>query len=255
MKRTLSILLALTFLVPTAALADTPDGTEPTSLLNDQTADEAVQDEEALHPSRYPHTHRRRRRARRRKPVRRVQRVKPAPLDERVGVYLGIGAMGNVFVDGDSDLSKVYNGGGGLGITLGGRFSRFFALEMAYNILFQSTEVVTTTGPQINDAALQAISIDGKIFIAPGSTRIEPYLQVGIGAYLLSETFTEELTGIGFDLGGGVDIRLNQHVALGLKALWRGFYVDNADSVYRAIPTQSAFLNTISGEAQIRYQF
>jgi hypothetical protein len=78
---------------------------------------------------------------------------------------------------------------------------------------------------------------------------------VGLGAYLLSEAFREQLTGVGLNLGGGVDIRFGGPVGLGLRLLYRGFYVDNSDRSYNAIATEAAFLNTLTAEANLQIHF
>jgi len=130
-----------------------------------------------------------------------------------------------------------------------------FALELNYFLLFQTTDRSAYTQQQITDATLQGVTLNGKIFFVPSSARIEPYAQLGIGAYMLSESLREELSGVGFDLGIGVDIRLSHHFALGARALWRGFYVDNSANNYYAIATESAFLNTMSGEAYVQFHF
>lgn len=242
--------LAVCLLLPAAASADELKIlAEDLSLLDDDALFFADGDS-ALHPTNYPHRHRRR--------VRRVRRVRhpPAPVrrfgDDRTSVYFGIGGLGNFFIQGSNQLSRVYEGGGGFSLQFGARFNRFFALELAYMAAFQNTQ---STAGNINTGTVQAVSIDGKVFVMPGSSRIEPFLQLGIGAYILSEALRHELTGVGFEVGGGVDIRFSHFFAVGARLLYRGFFVDNSDATYNAIPTESAFLNAITAEANVQFHF
>ena len=256
---------AIAFLVAApAALAETTDSASDESSiadslldqysLTDETSDLQLDEANLIgHPTNYRHRHRRRRVTRRAAPTRGPR--KRSFGDDRSSIYIGIGGMANFFIEGNRDVTKVYKGGGGFDLMFGARFSKFFALELNYFLAFQSTDRSTATLQQITDATLQGFTVDGKIFIIPSSARIEPYLQLGIGAFMLSETFREQLSGIGFDLGFGVDVRLSRNFALGARAQWRGFYVDNSSNNYYAVATESAFLNTISGEAYVQFHF
>ncbi len=241
-----SLLVAvLVVLMAMPAVATEPTDTESSESTLDSELN--AEESESIHPTNYPHRHRRRRvRHRRRRHHRRFG-------DKRTSMYVGLGLLGNFFFGSDSDISKVYRGGGGFNLQLGARFNRNFALEFGYLAAFQETESVN--GVSVSQGSVQAVTLDGKIFVAPGMTRIEPFVQLGVGAYLLSEAFNEELTGVGFNLGGGVDIRFSQFVALGLRLIYRGFHVDNSDNNYYAIPTQSAFLNTVTAEANLQLHF
>lgn len=201
-----------------------------------------------VHPTNYPHRH-----------------VGPQPNYNpgfqggggRTSVYFGIGVLGQFFLDGDKEVTQVYKGGGGFDLMFGARLAPPIAFEFNYIAAFVSTnDNVTTQSKQTpNEGSVQALSLDAKIFIMPWSDRIEPFAQVGIGAYMLAEQFKEQLTGVGLDIGGGVDIRLSHFVALGLRLLYRGFYVDNSETNYDRIPTDSAFLNTMTIEGNIQFHF
>ncbi|MFT5432640.1 MAG: hypothetical protein ACI9OJ_003342 [Myxococcota bacterium] len=238
----------------TGAITTTTDTTSERYSLTEGTLELRLDDESMMgHPTNYPHRHRRR-------VVRRP--VKPAPAtrnrgfgDDRSSIYFGIGGMGNVFIEGDRDATKVYRGGGGFDFMFGARFSKMFALELNYFVAFQSTDRSTVTQLQITDATLQGITLDGKLFFLPSSARIEPFAQFGVGAFFLTENFREELSGFGFNAGVGVDVRLSRMFAIGARALWRGFYIDNSANDYYGVATESAFLNTISGEAYLQVHF
>ena len=94
-----------------------------------------------------------------------------------------------------------------------------------------------------------------KINLTPGPARIEPYLQIGVGAYIFSEEFQEDLVGAGMRVGGGVDIELNPFIKLGLRVLYHGFYMDNSDDELGKVATDSAYLNIITGSANIQFHF
>ena len=206
------------------------------------------------HPAPYPHVH----------PRQRVVRVAPAAppphYSDRSSVYFAIGGLGNFFLSGDDDLSRVYGNGGGIDLTFGLRLNEFVAFEFGWLASFQTVETdVPTRGGQvysdIRDAAIQSIYFDGKIFFVPSSDRIEPFILLGLGVYMLSESLDAELTGFGFQLGGGVDIRFSDLLALGVKLIYHGFYVDNSERTYTGVPTESAFLNSISAEANVQFHF
>ena len=230
-------ILALSLALPASSLAGTQGGSE-SGLLGGTTL---------RHPSPYPHYHR----PRYYRPQRRFG-------DARTSFYFGIGGVGHFFLESEQDLTKVYRGGGGFNLMLGARLNRFLAFELSYMASFQQTRDNTapsTKSSTIRNGSVQAASLDAKVFFIPGSTRIEPFFQVGVGAYLLAEDFQEELAGFGFDIGVGVDIRLTRSIALGARFLYRGFHVDNSDRSYYKVPTESAFLNTLTLEGNIQFHF
>ncbi len=206
-------------------------------------------DDASAHPAPYPHIH----------PRRRVVQVAPAAppprYNSRTGGYIGLGGLGNFFIQGEDEFSKIYRGGGGFDLFLGFRLNDFIAFEFGWLAAFQEVEQSTTSTTTLSSGAMQSVYFDGKIFIVPSSERIEPFVQLGVGAYILSESLNAELTGFGFHIGGGVDVRLSDFVALGLKLMYHGFYVDNSDRYYQQVPTESAFLNTVSIEGNVQFHF
>lgn len=201
------------------------------------------------HPTNFPHRHRRRRRV-----VRGGGDGGNANWG-RMGVYLGIGVLGNFFLDTGANISQTYSGGGGFSILVGARLGGFIALELGYFAAFQESQTTSNSSASISSATLQSIGLDAKVYLAPALRRFEPFLQIGIGAYIMSENFKEELTGVGIDLGGGIDIRIVEHFGIGLRLLYRGFYVDNSDATYAKVATDSAFLNTFTIEAHAHIHF
>ncbi|HIA03266.1 MAG TPA: hypothetical protein EYN06_09910 [Myxococcales bacterium] len=212
-------------------------------------AEEAVSEFE--HPAGYRHRHVNRRR--------RVVRVGPggptglALIGGTGGLYVGAGVVGNYFLQTDSEVSKTYKGGGGLELMWGYRLAPFAAIEFNFMTVFQSTQ--TTGSQKINNGSINSVGVDGKFFLVPGYNRIEPYVQVGAGVYMLSENFEERLTGAGIRLGGGVDVQLNPIVSIGGRLLYHGFQVDNSENDYYGIATESAFLNTVTLQGNVKFHF
>lgn len=251
--------LVLSLSMPVTAMADDGETLELSALTELADSAERAKYEtltaRVLHPTNYRHRHRRGRIIRLRPPPRRRHhRRSVRRSNRRTSLYFGIGGLGNFFLEGGDDASKVYRGGGGFDLMVGVRLSDFIGLEVNYFAAFQST-AKSSTGAEIADGMLQAISVDGKIYFLGARSSLQPFAQIGIGAYFLSETFKERLTGFGLDLGGGVDIKLGSMFAIGLRLLYRGFYVDNSEASYSKIATESAFLNTITAEANAQFHF
>ena len=201
------------------------------------------------------------RRVRRVKRVRRqpVEVVRPTPTpapQSNLGPYFTLGGIGHFIIDDVStSIDNAYNGGGGFLIGIGFRILPMVALEANWMASFQSTSVQTNLG-RMPVNTIHSLNLDAKIFYLPWSRRIEPFLQLGVGAYMLSETFDYELSGFGLDVGGGVDIRLSDSVGLGLKALYRGFFVDNTDENYYVyLQREAAFVDSITVEATLQFYF
>jgi hypothetical protein len=172
----------------------------------------------------------------------------------RSGAYIGLGVVGNYFVETDDELSKVYSGGGGLSLMIGARLSPFLGIELSYMGSFQSTNSAQFTSTPDN-AMIQSVGGDMKMYLVPQSARLQPYLQLGAAVYMFSEEFREELTGGGLRAGGGVDFGITPSATLGFRLLYHGFYVDNSDAEYGILATESAFLNTLTIEGNVQFHF
>ncbi len=252
--RLMIVALVAALALPTTAFAENDQGSETVLELSGDSHYDALIDR-VMHPTNYRHRHRKGRIIRIGPPPRpRRHRHRRHNKHRRGSLYMGIGVLGNFFLETGEDASQVYRGGGGFDLMVGVRLSSFIALEVNYIAAFQSTQK-SKTGESISDGSVQAISLDGKIFFTGTQSALQPFAQIGIGAYMLSELFKEQLTGVGMDLGGGVDIRLGSRFAIGLRVLYRGFYVDNSDNSYYKIATESAFLNTITAEANAQFHF
>ena len=202
--------------------------------------------------------------------VRRVRRYPPRhryvphrrprrkPADPRSSFYIGGGIVGDYISETENQLTRIINSGGGFDIFFGFRFNRYFALELGYvGTLHTTNDDLTTSGQwaDYSKGMLHGLAIDGKIFLMPSSSRLEPFLQLGGGAYSFARQGYEhrDLNGGGFHLGGGVDIRFNPVIAVGIRALYKGLYLDNATNYLPA--TENAYFNqfTIGANLQIHF--
>lgn len=190
--------------------------------------------------------------------------VRPAPYapqprprqpiaDPQTSVYFGIGPVANFVVESEDRISKIINTGGGLEVFFGFRFSRYAAFELGGLFTFHSTE-----DSRVDTSILNGITGDLKVFFVPASRRIEPFFQIGAGAYILGRDGWQynELTGGGFQLGAGVDIRLNRMVAIGTRFLYRGMFLDNSEATYwGGEPYENTFLNVFTLAANLQLHF
>ena len=94
-------------------------------------------------------------------------------------------------------------------------------------------------------------------FLTDRSRQVQPYLQVGVGAYILGRDSWDydTLTGVGFQLGGGVDIYLSPHVSIGGKLLYLGAHLDNSDVAWPSFPTESTWLSTLAYGGDLKFHF
>ena len=132
--------------------------------------------------------------------------------------YMGVEGVGVAVLD-QSGPRSFLQGGGGFNLFIGGRLSRFVAMELGWQPTFHNNET-NIFGQPIGTVGLDAITLDFKFFLLPG--RVQPYLSVGAGLYLLGDNFSVFAEGPGYQLGAGVDFWLNRFVTLGLKAQYRG---------------------------------
>ncbi len=187
----------------------------------------------------------------RRRPRRRNRSSKPGL------AYVGIGGLGLFNLSSGGGVTELIQSGGGFTLFAGARTSPYVALEVG---LTGTVHDFTPENPNntSENGVLEAATIDGKIFLAPESVRFEPFLQAGVGYYVLSSDLfvSTQLHGMGLQVGGGVDIRLNPGVALGVRGLYKGIYVNNDyDSDYWGVPAESALLNLITGEVNVQFYF
>jgi Outer membrane protein beta-barrel domain len=142
--------------------------------------------------------------------------------------YLGAQPAGVVVLH-ETGPRAFLDHGGGVRLFLGGRLSRIFALEFAWEPTFHNNEV-DIFGRPIGTIGLEALTVDAKFY--PLHRRVQPYISVGAGAYLLGDNLSVFAAGPGYQVGGGVDFWLSPHFSLGLKTQYRGVGLVDYD-VYR----------------------
>jgi len=171
--------------------------------------------------------------------------------------YVGVGGLGVFNLSSGGGVTELIQSGGGFTLFAGARTSPYVALEVGVTGTVHDFTPENPNNPG-EMGILEAATIDGKIFLAPTSVRFEPFVQVGVGYYVLSSDLfvSTQLHGMGLQAGGGVDIHLNPAVALGLRGVYKGVFVNNNyDSVYWGVPAESAFLNLITGEVNVQFYF
>jgi len=169
--------------------------------------------------------------------------------------HFGIGLNGNSVMSSDgSAITEGLGSGAGFDLGFGWRISDAVSLDFNWLMSFHDAGEGTATG---DEAALTSFGVDLRIFLADRSRRVQPYVQAGVGAYILGRDSFEfdTLTGGGFQLGGGADIYLTREVSIGGKILYRGAYLDNAESTYSYYPTESAWLSTLTYGADLKFHF
>ena len=198
------------------------------------------------HPTGFEHRHER--------PKPRTRKAKRAVQVAEPQVYFGIGGMGNYMVQTDEDLSRIYKGGGGIELMMGGRLSPHLVGEVSFFGAPQKTDPELTGSADVT-ALLMSIGVDMKIYPAKVNMPIAPFVQVGAGGYIFSEEFADELTGGGFRIGGGVDVGLGPFMKFSFRMLYHGFYMDNSDEEFNIPATDSAYLNIVTGSASVQFLF
>jgi hypothetical protein len=169
---------------------------------------------------------------------------------DRRGVYLGFAGMGNFVVNQSSAPVNGFIGqGGGFGLFLGFRLSRMAALEVAYSLNVHNP-VQYNTGEMIDALLLHAGTLDLKV-IFPVRSIVRPYLQGGLGVYELASYADSTLyrNGIGFQLGGGLDVWLSRTFSIGGRLLYHGIFFTQEIATYRP------FLSTVSLEINLQAHF
>ncbi|MBM4352848.1 MAG: hypothetical protein FJ109_03485 [Deltaproteobacteria bacterium] len=193
----------------------------------------------------------------RRKPGRSTWAPVPRPRRDsapnRLGLYLGGGILGDYLIDSGNDLTRFIRTGWGGELFLGLRLSPSIALELGGGMSFHDTD--PNLQEHYDQAILSGLTLDLKYFLMPSSVRIEPFLQGGAGFYTVSEEGLKgrEMTGGGWQAGGGVEVRLSPSLGLGGRVLYKGMYMDNGTDILPA--TRSVYLNHLTGDLSITLHF
>ncbi len=182
----------------------------------------------------------------------RNRRPRRVPSEQRPFLYVGGGVLADFVSRGDSDDSQILRTGGGFDVFLGLRLAPMFALEVGGLLSVHGTDHDLA---DYDTAVLNGITLDGKFYLFPSSTRFEPYLQFGGGGYMVQEEgyAGKELSGGGLHAGGGIDLHLTRALGFGVRALYKGIWMDNATDYLPA--TRELFHNHATLEANIQLHF
>jgi hypothetical protein len=181
-----------------------------------------------------------------------VRRPRRSWQQNRTGLYLGAGILGDYVGQGDEQLTQIMSVGGGWDAFAGYRVAPSFALEVGYAMSMHPTDRDLV---DYDSAVLNGLTIDLKFFFIPESTRFEPYFQGGVGFYNVKEEgfASTQMQGGGFQVGGGIDFRLSRMFAIGARALYKGMSMDNETTV--TVATESVYHNHATLEANIQLHF
>ncbi|TNF33074.1 MAG: hypothetical protein EP329_08755 [Deltaproteobacteria bacterium] len=198
----------------------------------------------------------------RRPPPRRVYtppRYVPAPRRAverpyRPLMHFGIGIHGaSILDDSEATSNSNFDTGGGFSLDFGWRLGSTFSLDLGLSTSFHDS----LSG--LETANLTSVTIDGRFFLNDWNQRLQPYLQAGLGAYVLSyDSSDNTYSGPGFQLGGGIDFYLTRGVSIGGKLLYRGAYVERDYYDYNGAYYYSgdtSFVSSFVYGADVKFHF
>jgi hypothetical protein len=164
------------------------------------------------------------------------------------GLYVGGGLVGSRVLHQDGG-GALLDHGAGLSLFGGFRVNRSLALEAGW--------LGTVHGPgdtafgNVNHLVLNGFTADARVYWQTASPELEPFIQGGVGLYLLDSTyFGTQSVGTGFQAGGGFDLILSDHVKLGVRALYRGMAMGPPDAV-----SADTYVGALSLEGSLVLQF
>jgi len=169
-------------------------------------------------------------------------------------LYLGIGAFGDGVINQANSAVDFLTSGAGYNLMLGFRLSPNFALEFGLGQGFHN-DVSDAWGDTVDYLVLSQVTVDAKLILPLPGGQIQPFLQGGVGFYVLADAYDSEIaSGGGFQLGGGLDFWLNPWWSVGGRLLYHGiqFTSFNEPEVGRS---SSPFLSTVSLEANAQVHF
>ncbi|HEY3355478.1 MAG TPA: outer membrane beta-barrel protein [Polyangia bacterium] len=172
-----------------------------------------------------------------------------APPIDRPGVYLGIGGFGDIVANQANSPVDFLTSGAGYNLFLGVRLNPNFALEFGWGQGFHNQQN-DYFGNTLDYIALNHLTADLKI-IFPNPSNVRPYIQAGLGFYMLTDAFNSDIaSGGGFQLGGGLDIYLNPWWSIGGRLLYHGIKFGDLNGTNNA-----PYLSTVSLEANLQVHF
>jgi hypothetical protein len=167
------------------------------------------------------------------------------------GLYAGAGLVAHRVVD-QSGGPALVDSGSGLALFAGVRLSQRLALELGWVATFHTPDMAAFDfGEDTDTVVLNGFTGDAKIFLGAEGHSIEPYVQGGIGVYLLDSSYLgTQSVGSGFQAGGGVDFHVGRHLDLGLRGLYRGIAMGPPDS-----GDNDTFISALGAEGNLTLRF
>ncbi len=201
----------------------------------------------ALHPAAFPHKHSHRR-AGPPPPPSHQPRREPDPPPNYPQLYFGLGGAGNLLIEDANGPSDGLGFGGGFELFVGYRFNGYAAVDLSWMSTFHGS-----TGTSASGAMIAALSGDVRIFLMPWASRLDPYIQLGLGLYIINRhsSSSDAPTGVGFQGGLGLDYHLNPVISVGVRALYRGAY--NEGRTQDGI--KEGFMHMFTPSAHVRLNF
>ncbi len=175
--------------------------------------------------------------------------------DSRVGPYVNLGLLMTDTRESQNRLTAALHSGRGVAFSAGFRFVPALAIEGSWE---RSWMEPNQELPISETGVLDGLRFDLLVYPFTSSRRFEPFLDVGLGFYRYErrdwDVLSSELTGMGFQLGGGVAVNLTGHLSLVFRALYRGIGMDNTDYEPAAYE-ERAWFHQWTGEAGLKISF
>lgn len=169
------------------------------------------------------------------------------------GFYAGAGLVG-MHILSQSGNEELLDDGPGLSLYAGWRLIPRLAVELGWTGTYHNPETVDTYfGPDTDYLILNGFTADAKVYLSDPNTpqTYEPYVQGGLGLYLLDSTyFGTQDVGSGFQLGGGIDFHVAPQLDLGVRGLYRGIAMGPPNSA-----TNDTFIHTLGIDGNITVKF
>ncbi len=167
------------------------------------------------------------------------------------GLYVGGGIVGTRIL-GQQGGAELLDDGMGLSLYSGLRLNRSLALEAGWIGSLHNPETVDTPfGPDTEFLVLNGFTADAKVYVKTSNKNMEPYVQAGVGLYLLDRSdFGAQSVGTGFQAGGGLDFKIGGHVELGARALYRGMNMGPPDR-----GTSDTYVSALTVEGALKLRF
>jgi hypothetical protein len=165
--------------------------------------------------------------------------------------YVGVGLVGTSILD-QSGGPEQLQSGGGVSAWVGVNVARQLSLELGWLGSFHNPATVDTGyGPETDWLMLEGLTADAKIHLGRPSA-IDPYVQGGVGVYFLGSQHAgyADSVGAGYQLGGGVDLRVGPIVTLGVRALYRGMAMGPPDAT-----VNDTFIHALTFEGSVGLHF